>query len=372
MFDRDWASQEPCQRHRLAARSSLPADAGLRGPPAQCIAAPSGLFRTVILGTITKQLAALSLIALAAVSVATPAGAQAWPQRPVRIIVITPPGGFPDFAGRILADEMSGPLGQPVVVENRPGGGGNIAASAVATAPPDGHTLLLTGNNHAVNATLLPNPGFDYVKSFAPIGKMATSNMLLVSSPTLNASSVADVLRQAHEKPGALSIAVTQIGTPGHLGAELFLQLGDVDITPVPYSGVAKAALDLVSGRVDLMISAFPAVLPLVDSGKLKALAVTRLQRSSIVPDIPTVAESGLPGFDASGWVGMMAPAGTPATVVLQLNTLMRGVLAKKDVVEAFARQGLDVTPSSPEEFATQMLAEQQKWAKILSHAVLK
>jgi hypothetical protein len=181
MFDRDWASQEPCQRHRLAARSSLPADAGLRGPPAQCIAAPSGLFRTVILGTITKQLAALSLIALAAVSVATPAGAQAWPQRPVRIIVITPPGGFPDFAGRILADEMSGPLGQPVVVENRPGGGGNIAASAVATAPPDGHTLLLTGNNHAVNATLLPNPGFDYVKSFAPIGKMATSNMF--SSP---------------------------------------------------------------------------------------------------------------------------------------------------------------------------------------------
>jgi tripartite-type tricarboxylate transporter receptor subunit TctC len=326
-------------------------------------------FRGVRSNAIMKQLVALGLIALAA---AAPAGAQPWPQRPVRIVVITPPGGFPDFAARILADEMSGLLGQPVIVENRPGGGGNIAANAVATAPPDGHTLLLTGNNHAVNATLLPNPGFDYVKSFTPIGMVAFSNMLLVSSPTLKATGVADVLRQAHENPGALSIATTQIGTPGHLGAELLLQMGDVDITPVPYGGVAKASLDVVSGRVDLMISAFPAVLPLVDSGKLKALAVTRLQRSSIVPDIPTVAESGLPGFDVSGWVGVMAPAETPAAIVLQLNALVRRVLARKEVIEAFAKEGLDATPSSPEEFATQMQAEQQKWAKVLSHAVSK
>jgi len=319
-----------------------------------------------------KQLGALSLVALVSVLVVTAAAAQAWPQRPVHIIVITPPGGFPDFAARILAGEMTGPLGQPVVVENRPGGGGNIAASSVATAPADGHILLLTGNNHAVNATLLPNPGFDYVKSFEPIGMVATSNMLLVSSPTLKAASVADVLRQAHERPGVLSIAVTQIGTPGHLGAELFLQMGNAEITPVPYNGVAKASLDLVGGRVDLMISAFPAVLPLVDGGKLKALAVTRLQRSSLIPDIPTVAESGLPGFDVSGWVGVMAPAGTPEPVVIQLNALMRSILAKKEVVEAFARQGLDVTPSTPKELATQMMAEQQKWAQVLSRAIVK
>src|SRR5262249_6081558 len=223
---------------------------------------PAGIVSTVILRM--KLPAALCLVALTCVWLVLPAAAQTWPQRPVRIIVITPPGGFPDFAARIIADEMSGPLGQPVVVENRPGGGGNIAASAVAAAPPDGYTILLTGNNHAVNATLLPNPGFDYVKSFAPIGMVATSNMLLVSSPTLKAAGVADVLRQAHEAPGTLSIAVTQIGTPGHLGAELLLQMGKADITPVPYNGVAKASVDLVGGRVDLMISAFPAVLPLV------------------------------------------------------------------------------------------------------------
>jgi tripartite-type tricarboxylate transporter receptor subunit TctC len=319
-----------------------------------------------------KPVAALSLVALAATLFAAPAGAQSWPQRPVHIIVITPPGGFPDFAARILANEMTGPLGQPIIVENRSGGGGNIAASAVATAPADGHTILLTGNNHAVNATLLPNPGFDYVKSFAPIGLVATSNMLFVASPTLKAASVADVLQQAHEKPGTLSMAVTQIGTPGHLGAELFLQQGNADITLVPYAGVAKASLDLVSGRVDLMMSAFPAVMTLADAGKLKALAVTRSQRSSIVPSIPTVAESGLPGFDVSGWVALMAPAGTPATIIVQLNTLMRGALAKREVIDAFTKQGLDVTPSSPEELATQMQAEQQKWARVLSRAVLK
>jgi tripartite-type tricarboxylate transporter receptor subunit TctC len=319
-----------------------------------------------------KLLAALVLVALVDVCLAALAVAQVWPQRPVHIIVITPAGGFPDFAARILAKELTGPLGQPVVVENRPGAGGNIAAGAVAAAPADGHTILLTGNNHAVNATMLPNPGFDYVKSFAPIGMVATSNMLLVSSPTLQAAGVADVLRRAREKPGTLTLAVPQIGTPGHLGAELFLQLGGIDITLVPYAGVAKAALDLVGGRVDLMMSAFPAVMNLVESGQLKALAVTRSQRSSIVPNVPTVAEGGLTGFDVSGWVGLMAPAGTPAAVVRQLNSLMRGAMAKKEVVDAFTRQGLDLTPSSPEELAAQMQAEQQKWARVLSRAVLK
>ena len=298
--------------------------------------------------------------------------AQDWPQRPVRIVVITPPGGFPDFAARILAANMKDPLGQQVVVENKPGAGGNIAAGAVAGAAPDGYTLLVTGNNHAINATTLPNPGFDYVKSFSPIGLIATSNMLFVASPTLPAKNVSEVLAMARAKPSTLSMAVPQIGTPGHLGAELFVQLAKVNITFVPYSGVAPALPDLSTGRVDLIMSAFPAVMSLVDGNRVKALAVTRLQRSPIMPNIPTIDESGVPGFDVSGWVCLMAPAGTPETVVRKLNAALREALSRKDVIEAFAKQGLDVTPSSPDELANQMQTEQRKWAGVLEKAIVK
>jgi tripartite-type tricarboxylate transporter receptor subunit TctC len=322
----------------------------------------------------TRALSFVTVCALVALAgmFAGNALAQDWPQRPVRIIVITPPAGFPDFAARMIAMHMKDSLAQQVVVENKPGGGGNIAAAAVANAAPDGYTLLLTGNNHASNATILPNPGFDYVKSFAPIGMVATSNMLLVASPTLPAKNVADVLALARAKPSTLSMAVTQIGTPGHLGAELFVQLGKVDITFVPYGGVAPALSDLSTGRVDLIMSAFPAVMSLVDSGKIKALAITRSQRSSIVPNIPTIAESGLPGFDLSGWVCLMAPAGTPKPILQRLNAAMRQALAQKEVIDAFNKQGLDVTPSSPEELAIQMQVEAQKWAKVLDHAAVK
>jgi tripartite-type tricarboxylate transporter receptor subunit TctC len=320
---------------------------------------------------VIKFATACTLMALAA-QFAGSARAQDWPQRPVRIVVITPPGGFPDFAARLLATHMKDLLGQQVVVENKPGAGGNIAATAVAGSPPDGYTLLLTGNNHAINATRLPNPGFDYVKSFAPVGLVATSNMLLVASPTLAAKGVADVLALARAKPGTLSMAVPQIGTPGHLGAELFVQLAKVNMTFVPYSGVAPALPDLSTGRVDLIMSAFPAVMSLVDGNRIKALAVTRSLRSPIMPNIPTIDESGVPGFDVSGWVCLMAPAGTPESVVRKLNSVMREVLGQKEVIEAFTKQGLDVTPSSPDELERQMQAEQRKWAGVLDQAIVK
>ncbi len=320
---------------------------------------------------VTRFATAWAMIALAA-QFAGNTQAQDWPQRPVRIVVITPPGGFPDFAARMLATHMKDPLGQQVVVENKPGAGGNIAAGAVAGAAPDGYTLLLTGNNHAINATRLPNPGFDYVKSFSPIGLVATSNMLLVASPTLPAKSVSEVLVLARAKPGTLSMAVPQIGTPGHLGAELFVQLAKVNMTFVSYSGVAPALPDLSTGQVDLIMSAFPAVIALVDSDRIKALAVTRSQRSPIVPNIPTIDESGVPGFDVSGWVCLMAPAGTPEPVVRKLNAALREALGQKEVIEAFIKQGLDVTPSSPDELANQMQTEQRKWAGVLDQAIVK
>ena len=230
---------------------------------------------------VTRFATAWALMAFAAQFVEN-AQAEDWPQRPVRILVITPPGGFPDFAARMLATHMKDSLGQQVVVENKPGAGGNIAAGAVAGAAPDGYTLIVTGNNHAINATRLPNPGFDYVKSFSPIGLIATSNMLLVASATLPAKSVSEVLALARAKPGTLSMAVPQIGTPGHLGAELFVQLAKVIMTFVPYSGVAPALPDLSTGQVDLIMSAFPAVMALVDGDRVKALAVTRSQRSPL------------------------------------------------------------------------------------------
>jgi tripartite-type tricarboxylate transporter receptor subunit TctC len=298
--------------------------------------------------------------------------AQDWPQRPLRFVVITPAGGAPDYVARTLASRMSDLLGQPIVVENRPGGGGNIATAAVANAAPDGYTFLITGNNHAVNPILLPNPGFDYVRSFAPVGLIASGNYLLVASPSLAAKDVSEVLALARAKPGALSFAVTQIGTPAHLGAELFLQLGKVNMTIIPYTGVAPAMSDLLNSRVDLIISAFPAVIGLVDGKQIKALAVTRSTRSPVFPNVPTVAESGLPGFDLSGWICLMAPAGTPPAVVTRINALMHQVLAEKEIVEAFAKQGLDVMSSSPEELASFMQREEQQWAGVLARAPVR
>jgi len=312
-------------------------------------------------------------IALAiAMMTAGPSLAQEWPQRPIRILVISTPGGFPDFAARSVAEQMSGILGQQVLVENRPGAGGNIATAAVANSPPDGYTLLLTGNNHAVNPTLIPNPGFDYTKSFAPIGLIAKSNMLLVANTEFKANNVAEVVALAKAKPGGLSIAVAPIGTPGHLGAELLLQAAQIDAVLVPYNGVGPALPDLLAGRVDLVLSAFPAVISNIQSGKLKALAVTRAQRSPLMPDLPTMGQAGIPGFDVAGWVCLLAPAGTPPAIVDKLNGAMRQALAKPEMKEAFNKQALDLSPSSPDELAKFMEAESRQWAAVLAKAKLK
>jgi tripartite-type tricarboxylate transporter receptor subunit TctC len=298
--------------------------------------------------------------------------AQEWPQRQIRIVVITTPGGFPDFTARTLADQLTGILGQQVVVENRPGGGGNIAAAAVANAAPDGYTLLLTGNNHATNVTLVPNPGFDYVKSFAPVSLLAKSNMLLVASPEFKANSVKEVVELAKARPGSVSMAVTQLGTPGHLGAEYLLQATDTDMLLVLYNGMGPALPDLLQGRVDLALSALPAVRSHIESGKLKALAVTRTERSSLLPQLPTIAQAGVPGFDVAGWVCLMAPAGTPPAVVARLNAAIREALAKPEVKVAFDKLALDITPTSPEELAKFMDSETKQWAQVLSKAKLK
>ena len=317
-------------------------------------------------------LKALLLACAVSVLACPPAISQDWPRRPVKIIVIASPGGFPDIAARTVANQLTGALGQPVVVENRAGGGGNIATDAVAKAAPDGHTLLLTGNNHAVNPTLLPNPGFDYEKDLAPITMVAEANMVLVGSPALQANNITELIALSKRTPKAMSIATSAIGTPNHLGAELLIAMTKIDFVVVPYKGIGPAIPDLVSGQVQVSIAALTAMLPLIKSGKLKALAVTRPKRSEFAPEIPTAAESGLPGFDVNAWVCIMVTGGTPQPVIQRLNSEIRKIMANPEIKEAFNKQGTEPWTTTPEELSSYIKAEAAKWADVLKNAKMR
>lgn len=318
-----------------------------------------------------RALAALAALTII-MSAATAQPVENWPQRPIRILVGIAPGGLPDIAARIVARQLSVSLGQGVIVENRPGAGGNIAAQVVATAPPDGYTLLLTGNNHATNPILLPNPGFDYERDIVPVAMVAEARMLLVSNPQLPAKDVGEVLALARRDPSALNFAIAPIGTPGHLGAELFLQMSGADITIVPYTGIGPALPDLMAGRVQLVIGSLPSVYPLVSNGNLKALAITSLQRSAFAADVPTVAESGLPGFEINAWVCIMAPGKTPQPIVDKLNTEIAKALQTAEVSENFAKQGAIPLIMTAPQLGRFIKAEENKWAIVLKNAKAK
>ena len=223
-------------------------------------------------------------------------GAENWPgTKPLRFEVVGAAGGLPDIVPRELSNYLSASIGVPVVVENRPGAGGNIAAGLVAKAEPDGHTLLVTGTNVAVNPTLLPNPGFDYEHDLVPVSMAVVAKMLLVASPAFPVQNIADVIALAKQKPKSVSIAIQPIGSPNNLGAEMLAQYGNIDLTFVPYEGIAQSLPDLMASRVDLAVGAMSSLLPLTRKGALKALAVLSPQRSPLAPDIPTSAEAGLP-----------------------------------------------------------------------------
>ena len=298
--------------------------------------------------------------------------AQDWPQRPLKIMVIAAPGGLPDLMARLVAKHLTESLGQPVVVENRPGAGGNMAALAVAKAAPDGYTLLLTGNNHAVNPTLIPDAGFDYQRDLAPVTMVAEANMLLVAHPSLGAGNVRELIALAKARPNAVSAAISPIGTPNHLGVELLAQKANLDMTFVPYPGIGPAMPDLLAGRTHIAISATSSMLPHVQSGALKALAVTRPVRAPIAPDIPTVAESGIPGFDVNAWICLMVTGGTPAPVIARLNAEVRKAMATEEVRASFARQGLEASTMSPEALGAYIKSESEKWANVLKNAKVK
>ena len=325
-----------------------------------------------MLGAKVIKLGALLLTSLLCAAQAA-SGAESWPgTMPLKFEVIAAAGGLSDLAARELSNYLPGFIGVPVVVENRPGAGGNIAAAVVARAAPDGHTLLVTSTNQAVNPTLLPNPGFDYQRDLAPVSMVVSAKLLLVASPSFPAKNITDVIAMAKQKPRSVSIATSAIGTPNYLAAEMLAQYRNVDLIIVPYNVVTQAIPDLMANRVDLGIGTIPALLPQVRSGALKALAVTSPPRSRLAPDIPTSAEAGLPELQIDGWVCIMATGGTPAPIIARLDQEIAKALALPEVRDAFAKQGVEIFHMGPDELGKFLQSETARFSSLLAHSRVK
>jgi tripartite-type tricarboxylate transporter receptor subunit TctC len=310
----------------------------------------------------------LRALVLGAVLLASaPLAAQEYPNKPIRLVVTLSPGSTSDILARTVGEFMSRGLGQPIVVENRPGLGGNIAGEAVAKAAPDGYTLLLaTISSHGINPSLYARMPYDALKDFVPIGALASSPNALIVGPDVPAGSVQDVVALARAKQGDINYASAGIGTSHHLGAELFGSMIGAKMTHVPYKGSPEAVTAVATGQVTLMFPNIPNALPLAKAGKIKLLAVTTPKRLPWLPDVPTVAESGLPGFEVIAWFGLVAPAGTPPAIVQRLNAEAQKALADPGVRQRLADQGFDIMGGTPAEFGAFMKAEIDKWAKVV------
>jgi tripartite-type tricarboxylate transporter receptor subunit TctC len=301
------------------------------------------------------------------------AAAQTWPVKPVRILVGFPAGGPTDIVSRTLAPRMSDALGQPVLVDNRGGAGGVIATEQVAKAPPDGYTLLMgTIGGIAVAMSLIPNRGYDTLRDFAPITQAVTVTNLLVVHPSVPAKNVKELLAIARARPGKLNYASSGNGTVTHLAGELFKLMGKVDIVHIPFKGGAPALTALLSGEVDMSYENSLVVTPHVKAGKVKALAVTGSKRSQLMPELPTISESGLPGYDASGWYGLFAPAATPKAVIARVSSEAVKALRMPDVVRTLSSQGAEPVGNTPEEFTAFVKSEIEKWARLVKIAHMK
>jgi tripartite-type tricarboxylate transporter receptor subunit TctC len=310
---------------------------------------------------------------LLAFSALAAASAQSWPVKPVRLIVPGAPGGPPDIRARWLASGLSAALGQAVVPDNRPGAGGLIAMEMAAKSAPDGYTMILVHQGTlAVNPHIYPRLSYDPLRDFAPVTRLVVSAMLLAVPPDSPANSVADLIRLARERPGQLTFGSAGAGTPPHLAAELFKRAAAIDVVHVPYKSAAPAMLDLVAGRLGFTLDGVAIQLPQVRAGKLKALGVSSPQRLAYLPQVPTIAESGVPGFEYWAWMGISLPAGTPAEIVRRLNEEIVKILATAEAREWFAAQGGEPKGETPEQFAAFIRAEHDKWAAVVREAGIK
>jgi tripartite-type tricarboxylate transporter receptor subunit TctC len=313
------------------------------------------------------------LAVLMAIAAPVAATAQDFPTRPIMLVSPFPPGGSVSLVARIVAEKMGETLGQSIVVENRGGAGSTIGARLVAKSPPDGYTLLLgfTGTL-AIAPSMYPNAGFDPRKDFAPIGRIGSAPAMLVVHPSLPVHSVAELIAYAKVHPGEINFGSAGIGTVGHLGGELLNSMAGIKLVHVPYKGTGPAITDLLGGHIPMMITPIPTAHGHVQSGALRALAVTSAERSSFLPDLPTVAESGLPGYEAGLRYGLVAPAGTPRPIIDRLNKELRVALAAEDLRQRLAADGAEVLPSTPEQYAADIDREERTWSKVVNALGLK
>ena len=311
------------------------------------------------------------LLLAAALCAATAAQAQAWPSKPIRYIVPFPPGAFNDSLARIMAAELPKALGQPVLVENRPGGNTIIGTEAAAKSAPDGYTLFGAALPFAVIQSLYKT-SFDVTKDFAPIVLAGTTPNLLVANPGAPVNSVKELIAFAKANPGRLNYASTGNGTSNHLSFELFKSMTRTFIVHIPYKGSAPAVTDLIAGQVQVMFDNTPNVLPHVRAGKLKALAVSSKARSKLAPEVPTVDEAGVPGYDVTVWFGILAPAGTPKPIIDRLNAEMVKVIRTPEITDRFLKAGVDPVAGTPEAFSGYLKSEVGRWAKVIQDAGIK
>lgn len=297
------------------------------------------------------------------------AGAQpAWPAKPVKIVVTFPTGGAPDILARLFSEKAQ--LGQPVIVDNKPGAGGNIGADIVAKSAPDGYTIVMgTVGTHSINGSVFTKMPYDMVKDFAPISLIASTPNLLVVNNDLPVKTVQDLIAHAKAQPDKLSFGSPGIGTSVHVSGELFKSMAGVQMTHVPYKGRQFAIPDLIGGQIQLMFDNMPSALPMAREGKIRAVAQTGARRSAAAPDVPTVAESGLPGFEATSWFALFAPAGTPQEVVEKIAAEAQRIYKLPEVAERLTTLGLDAVLSSPDELAKYQAAEIAKWAKVVKES---
>lgn len=316
----------------------------------------------------------LGLAASAASLLATPAAlAQAWPARPVKIVVPFPAGGTTDIVARLLSVELQKAWGQPVVVENRSGAGGNIGSEAVAKSPADGYTLLMgTNGPHVLNPHLYASLPYDPIKDFVGVAQAVQSPYVLVVNPAVPAASVAELIAYAKANPGKLNYASAGQGTGPHLAMELFQMMAGVRMTHVPYRGNADAERDLVAGQVQVMFDNISPALPFIRDNRLRALAIANPARSPIMPDLPTVAEAGVPGYAVTGWNGIFVPRGTPADVIAKLNREVVGILKAPDVSQRLVGLGFDLVAGTPAQFDELVRVEHAKWGKVIREANIK
>ena len=315
----------------------------------------------------------LSMALAATAALANVAAAQEYPTRPITLVVGYAAGGGNDIMARAAADKMSPGLGQQIVIENRGGAGGSIATRAVAKAAPDGYTLVLGGTGTlAINPTLYPNVGYDPRKDFAPVGLIGTSALVLVVHPSVPANNIKELIAYAKANPGKLTYASAGVGSGIHLAAEYFRFQAGIEMTHVPYKGSAPALTDLVGGHVSMYFSSLPPAISLVKEGKLRALAVTGPARSEIFPELPTIAETALPGFEAVLHYGIVAPAGTPKPIITRLNEALRNAVMSDDFKQKLAADGTEPLASTPDEYAADIDKEETKWSAIVKKSGAK